>query len=89
MRPSRDWQAAAQGTGIAELARAFRLVAAYAEALAENVDQETGIALPQSRASARPANSAPERVATVALSSDRCDRSRASRLGSTERQLDG
>ena len=37
-----DWQAAAQGTSIPELARAFRLVAAYAEALAESVDQERG-----------------------------------------------
>ena len=37
-----DWQTAAQGTSIAELARTFRLVAAYAEALAESVDQERG-----------------------------------------------
>lgn len=40
----KDWQAAAQGTSIAALASAFRLLAAYAEALAESVDQERGMA---------------------------------------------
>ena len=39
----KEWQAAAQGTSIAELARSFRLLAAYAEALAESVDHERGI----------------------------------------------
>jgi hypothetical protein len=39
----KEWQTAAQGTSIAELARTFRLLAAYAEALAETVDQERRI----------------------------------------------
>jgi hypothetical protein len=38
----KEWQGAAQGTNVAELARTFRLLAAYAEALAESVDQERG-----------------------------------------------
>lgn len=38
----KEWQTAAQGTSIAELSRAFRLLAAYADALAESVDQERG-----------------------------------------------
>ena len=42
----KEWQAAAQGTSIAELARSFRLLAAYAEALAESVDHERGITEP-------------------------------------------
>jgi hypothetical protein len=43
LRGTKEWQAAAQGTSIAELARSFRLLAAYAEALAESVDQQRGI----------------------------------------------
>lgn len=39
----KEWQAAAQGASIAELARSFRLLAAYAEALAESVDHDRGI----------------------------------------------
>jgi len=39
----KEWQNAAQGTSIAELARSFRLLAAYAEAMAESVDHERGI----------------------------------------------
>lgn len=39
----KEWQTAAQGTSIAALAATFRLLAAYAEALAESVDHERGI----------------------------------------------
>ncbi len=45
----KEWQAAAQGTSIAELARAFRLLAAYAEALAESVHQERSPRQPRDR----------------------------------------
>lgn len=48
-----EWQSAAQGTSIAELARTFRLLAAYAEALAESVDQERGVTNTSSTADRR------------------------------------
>jgi hypothetical protein len=42
----KDWQDVVQGTSISELARSFRLIAAYAEALADSVDQERGTVNP-------------------------------------------
>jgi hypothetical protein len=41
----KDWQDVVQGTSISDLARSFRLIAAYAEALADSVDQERGLVL--------------------------------------------